>query len=114
MPSPRLYVYSLVLCLLGGHAVSAQQNPAKVTRQPISVDASFFTSLNSKPKHLAFNKLSSSTNTAAKQCPSIIFCRISPARSLRAVRCSYTMVGKDSKKKDHHDTHAVCPDVLFL
>ena len=101
MPRPRLYLYSLVLCLWGGHAVFAQQNPAKVTRQPISVDASFFTSLNSKPKHLAFNKLSSSTNTASKQQSPSIMSLPNFTRSFTSGGqvFPYTMVGKDPAKK---------------
>ena len=101
MPSYRVCVYPLVLCLLGGFVASAQQNPAKITRQPIAVDATFFSSLNSKPKHLAFNKLSSSTNAASKQQSPNIVSLPSFTRSFTfgGQVFPYTMVGKDPARK---------------
>jgi hypothetical protein len=101
MPSYRVCVYSLVLCLLGGFVTSAQQDPAKITRQPIAVDATFFSSLNSKPKHLAFNKLSSSTNAASKQQSPSIVSLPSFTRSFTfgGQVFPYTMVGKDPARK---------------
>jgi hypothetical protein len=101
MSGSRVCVYSLVLCLLGGFAVSAQQNPVKVTRRPIAVDASFFTSLNSKPKHLAFNKLSSSTNAAAQvQSPRIVSLpSFTRSFTFGGQVFPYTMVGKDPARK---------------
>lgn len=101
MPSYRVCVYPLVLCLLGGFVASAQQNPAKVTRQPIAVDATFFSSLSSKPKHLAFNKLSSSTNAASKQQSPNIVSLPSFTRSFTfgGQVFPYTMVGKDPARK---------------
>jgi hypothetical protein len=86
---------------LGGSAVSAQQNPVKVTRRPVAVDASFFTSLNSKPKHMAINKLSSSTNSAAKQQSPRIISLPSFTRSFTfgGQVFPYTMVGKDPARK---------------
>jgi|HubBroStandDraft_2_1064218.scaffolds.fasta_scaffold13207_2 hypothetical protein len=101
MPRYRVYVYSLVLCLLGGLAASAQQNPVKITRQPIAVDATFFTTLNSKPKHLAFNKLSSSTNAAAQvQSPRIVSLpSFTRSFTFGGQVFPYTMVGKDPARK---------------
>ena len=94
-------MYLLVLCLLGGFAVSAQQNPVKVTRQPIAVDASFFTSLNSKPRHLAFNKLSSATNAAAQvQSPRIVSLpSFTRSFTFGGQVFPYTMVGTDPARK---------------
>jgi hypothetical protein len=101
MPRSRVCVYSFVLCLLSGITVSAQQNTVKVTRQPISVDATFFTSLNSKPKHLAFNKLSASTNAAAQQQSPRIVSLPTFTRSFTfgGQVFPYTMVGKDPARK---------------
>src|ERR1700738_1749560 len=101
MPRSRACVYSLALCLLGGFAVSAQQNPVKITRRPIAVDASFFTSLNPKPKHMAINKFSSSTNAAAHQQSPRIISLPSFTRSFTfgGQVFPYTMVGKDPAKK---------------
>jgi hypothetical protein len=101
MPRSQACVYSLLLCLLGGFATPAQQNPAKVTRHPIAVDASFFTSLNSKPKHMAINKLSSSTNAAAQQQSPRIISLPSFTRSFTfgGQVFPYTMVGKDPAGK---------------
>jgi hypothetical protein len=102
MPKYLVPFYSLVLCLLSGFAVSAQQNPVKITRRPIAVDASFFTSLNSKPKHMAINKLSSSTNAAAKaQSPRIVSLpSFTRSFTFGGQVFPYTMVGKDPARKE--------------
>jgi hypothetical protein len=94
-------VYSLVLYLCGGLAASAQQNPVTVTRQPIAVDRTFFTSLNSKPKHLAINKLSSSTNAATQQQSPRVISLPSFTRSFTfgGQVFPFTMVGKDPARK---------------
>ena len=101
MPKSVVCVSVSLFCVLVCVAATAQQNPAKLTRQPIAVDATFFTSLNSKPKHLAINKLSSSTNAAAKQQSPSIVSLPSFTRSFTfgGQVFPYTMVGKDPARK---------------
>jgi hypothetical protein len=87
---------------LGCVAASAQENSAKVTtRRPVAVGSTFFTSLNSKPKHMAINKLSSSTNAAAKQqSPSIVSLpNFTRSFTFGGQVFPYTMVGKDPARK---------------
>jgi hypothetical protein len=55
-----------VFCLLGSSCFAQAQN-ATTPRLPVSVDASFFKSLNAAPKHTASNKMSAATNAATKQ-----------------------------------------------
>jgi hypothetical protein len=92
---------SLVLCLSGGTAAFGQQNPAKTPRQPLQVSASFFASLNTTKKHLAFNKLSAATNAAAQQQDPRIVSVPNFTRSFTfgGQVFPYTMVGKDPSKK---------------
>jgi hypothetical protein len=87
---------------LGCVAASAQENSVKVTtRLPVAVGSTFFTSLNSKPKHMAINKLSSSTNAAAKQQSPRIVSLPNFTRSFTFAGqvFPYTMVGKDPARK---------------
>jgi len=91
-----------LFCLLGCVAASAQENSVKVTtRLPVAVNSTFFTSLNSKPKHMAINKLSSSTNAAAKQqSPSIVSLpNFTRSFTFGGQVFPYTMVGKDPARK---------------
>jgi hypothetical protein len=67
MIRPPACLCFLVLCLFGSSAAFGQQNQAQTKRRPLAVGTGFFTSLNTKPKHMAFNKLSASTNAAAQQ-----------------------------------------------
>ena len=92
---------SLVLCLSGGTAAFGQQNAAKTPRQPLQVSASFFTSLNTTKKHLAFNKLSAATNAAAQQQDPRIVSVPNFTRSFTfgGQVFPYTMVGKDPSRK---------------
>ena len=72
MRKPSLCLCVFALSLLGSFPAFGQQN-SKVPRQPLSVNSSYFTSLNAKAKHMAFNKLSAATNAAAKaQSPRIV------------------------------------------
>jgi hypothetical protein len=97
--------YSVCLCLLalglfGNLATFGQQNPVNVTRQPLPADSSFFASLNTKPKHMAFNKLSASTNAATqKQDPRIISVpNFTRSFNFGGQTFPYTMVGQDPAK----------------
>jgi hypothetical protein len=90
-----------MLCLFGGVAAFAQQNPAKTPRQPVVVGSSFFASLNTKQKHMAFNKLSASTNAAAQQQdPRIVSVpNFTRSFSFGGQVFPYTMVGQDPKRR---------------
>jgi hypothetical protein len=91
-----------LFCLLGCFAAHAQENPVKAaTRLPVAVDSTFFTSLNSRPKHMAINKLSPSTNAAAKQqSPSIVSLpNFTRSFTFGGQVFPYTMVGKDPARK---------------
>jgi hypothetical protein len=98
--------YSVCLCLLalglfGNLAAFGQQNPVKVTRQPIVVDSSFFASLNIKQKHMAFNKMSASTNAATKnQDPRIVSLpNFTRSFTFGGQTFPFTMVGQDPTKR---------------
>ena len=95
------YLCLLMLCLFASVASFGQQNPANTTRQPVVVDSSFFASLNTKPKHMAFNKLSASTNAAAQQQdPRIVSLpNFTRAFSFGGQVFPYTMVGQDPTRK---------------
>jgi hypothetical protein len=93
------------LCLLavflsGPLAAFAQQNTPKTTRLPVVVNAGFFASLNAKPKHLAQNKLSASTNAATQQQNPRIISVPNFTRSFTFGGQSfpYTMVGQDPRR----------------
>ncbi len=90
----------LALCLFGNLAAFGQQKPATVTRQPLAVDSSFFANLHTKAKHMAFNKLSASTNAAAqKQDPRIISVpNFTRSFNFGGQTFPYTMVGQDPTK----------------
>jgi hypothetical protein len=92
---------SLVLCLSGCVAAFGQENPAKTPRHPVVVGSGFFASLNTKQKHMAFNKLSASTNAAAKQQdPRIVSVpNFTRSFSFGGQVFPYTMVGQDPTKK---------------
>ena len=57
----------LAFGLLNTLPAFGQQNPVVITRHPATVDSSTFSSLNMKQKHMAFNKLSASTNAATQK-----------------------------------------------
>jgi hypothetical protein len=99
----RKFLVSLCLlafCLFGNFAAFGQQNTAKVPRHPVVVGSSFFSSLNSKPKHMAVNKLSASTNAAAQQQSPRIVSLPNFTRSFTfgGQTFPYTMVGQDPTK----------------
>jgi hypothetical protein len=91
----------LALCLFGNLAAFGQQNPAKATRRPIVVDSSFFASLNIKQKHMAFNKMSASTNAATKnQDPRIVSVpNFTRSFTFGGQTFPFTMVGQDPTKR---------------
>jgi hypothetical protein len=101
MVRPPVCLCFLVLCLFVSVTAFGQQNIATARRHPVSVDSSFFASLNTKPKHMAFNKLSASTNAAAKQQdPRIISLpSFTRAFSFGGQVYPYTMVGQDPNRK---------------
>jgi hypothetical protein len=90
-----------MLCLFGSVAAFGQQNPAKVPRHPLVLDGSFSTSFNTKQKHMAFNKLSASTNTATQRQDQRIVSLPNFTRSFTfgGTVFPYTMVGQDPRKK---------------
>jgi hypothetical protein len=92
---------TVVLCLSGSAAAFGQQTAAQTPRQPLAVDSSFFASLNTKPKHTAFNKLSAATNTAAQQQdPRIVSVpNFTRSFSFGGQVFPYTMVGQDPSRK---------------
>jgi hypothetical protein len=95
------YLCLLMVCVFGSVAAFAQQNPAKTTRQPVMVGSSFFASLSTKQKHMAFNKLSAATNAAAQQQdPRIVSVpNFTRSFSFAGQVFPYTMVGQDPKRK---------------
>ena len=91
----------VALSLFGNLAAFGQQNPAKKTRRPIVVGSSFFTSLNIKAKHMAFNKLSASTNAATqKQDPRIVSLpNFTRSFNFGGQNFPYTMDGQDPTRR---------------
>jgi hypothetical protein len=96
---------SACLCLLALGLFSSlpafgQQKPVVITRHPAAVDSSFFSSLSMKQKHMAFNKLSASTNAAAqKQDPRIVSVpNFTRSFTFGGQTFPYTMVGQDPTK----------------
>jgi hypothetical protein len=96
---------SICMCLFALSLVCSfpafgQQN-SKVPRQPLSVNSSYFASLNSKAKHMAFNKLSAATNAATQaQSPRVISLpNFTRSFTFGGQTFPYTMVGQDPAKK---------------
>jgi hypothetical protein len=85
---------------LSTNAAFGQQTVTKVPRHPVALSHSYFASLNAQPKHTASNKLSSSTNTMAKnQDPRIISLpNFTRSFAFGGQVFPYTMVGKDPAK----------------
>lgn len=92
----------LAFCLFGNLAAFGQQNTAKVPRHPVVVGSGFFSSLNTKPKHMSVNKLSASTSAAAKhQSPRIVSVpNFTRSFTFGAQTFPYTMVGQDPTKNE--------------
>jgi hypothetical protein len=91
----------LALSLFGNLAAFGQQNSVKVPRHPLVVDSSYFTSLSTKPKHMAHhNKMSESTNAATKQqSPRIVSVpNFTRSFTFGGQTFPYTMVGQDPAK----------------
>jgi hypothetical protein len=101
MKSVPVLLRFLAVSLFGCLAAFGQQNPPTVTRHPVVVNSSFFSSLNTKPKHTAYNKLSTSTSAAAQQQnPRIVSLpNFTRSFSFAGQVYPYTMVGKDPSKK---------------
>jgi hypothetical protein len=101
MVRPPACLCFLMLCLFVTVAAFGQQNTTTATRHPVVVGSSFFASLNTKQKHMAFNKLSASTNAAAqRQDPRIVSLpNFTRAFSFGGQVFPYTMVGQDPKRK---------------
>lgn len=101
MLRPSACLCALSLWLFGGSAAFGQQNSAPATRHPVVVSSGYFESLSTKPKHLAFNKLSASTNAAAQQQdPRIISLpNFTRAFAFGGQVYPYTMVGQDPAEK---------------
>ena len=99
MAKPSLYV-SLFVLLLSSSAVFAQQAKTNLPRHPIAVSQSYLASLNKHPKHMASNKLSSSTNAMTKnQDPRIVALpNFTRSFTFGGQVFPYTMVGKDPAK----------------
>lgn len=93
--------YLCLVLLLSGGAAAAQQNQTKVPRHPITITPEFFASLNSHPKHMASNKLSTSTNAMTqKQDPRIISLpNFTRSFSFGGQTFPYTMVGQNPAKR---------------
>lgn len=98
--SKRSVYLCLILLLFGGSA-AAQQGTTKVPRQPIVITPGFFASLNTQPKHMASNKLSSSTNAMTqKQDPRIISLpNFTRSFTFGGQTFPFTMVGQDPAKR---------------
>jgi hypothetical protein len=103
----RIKVRKSALCLgllafglLNTLPAFGQQNPVVITRHPATVDSSTFSSLNMKQKHMAFNKLSASTNAATqKQDPRIVSVpNFTRSFTFGGQTFPYTMVGQDPTK----------------
>ena len=103
----RIKVRKSALCLgllafglLNTLPAFGQQNPVVITRHPATVDSSTFSSLNMKQKHMAFNKLSASTNAATqKQDPRIVSVpNFTRSFTFGGQNFPYTMVGQDPTK----------------
>ena len=90
----------LAFGLLNTLPAFGQQNPVVITRHPATVDSSTFSSLNMKQKHMAFNKLSASTNAATqKQDPRIVSVpNFTRSFTFGGQTFPYTMVGQDPTK----------------
>lgn len=90
----------LILFVLGGSA-AAQQNTTKAPRQPIAITPDFFASLNSQPKHMASNRLSSPVNAMTQtQDPRIISLpNFTRSFTFGGQTFPYTMVGQDPAKR---------------
>jgi hypothetical protein len=103
MRKPLVCLCLVAFSLLGSFAAFGQQNSAKVPRRPPVVDSSFFSSLNTKPKHLAReNKMSASTNAATKQqSPRIVSVpNFTRSFTFGGQTFPYTMVGQDPTKAE--------------
>lgn len=89
----------LILFVLGGSA-AAQQGARKAPRHPIAITPGFFASMNSQPKHMASNKLSSPVNAMTKtQDPRIIALpTFTRSFTFGGETFPYTMVGQDPAK----------------
>ncbi len=100
MRKPLVCVCLVALSLFGSFAAFGQQNTAKVPRSPLAANNSYFTSLNTKAKHKAFNKLSASTNTATKQQDPRIISLPNFTRSFTfgGQNFPFTMVGQDPSR----------------
>ena len=100
MRASRMCAYFLALCFFGSLPTFGQQNPATTTRHPALADSSSFASLNMKPKHMAFNKLSASTNAAThKQDPRIVSVpNFTRSFTFGGQTFPFTMVGQDPGK----------------
>jgi hypothetical protein len=100
MRKSSAYVCVLALCFLGSLPAFGQQKPATITRHPAPADSSFFSSFNMKQKHMAFNKLSASTNAATqKQDPRIVSLpNFTRSFTFGGQTFPYTMVGQDPRK----------------
>ena len=89
----------LALCVTGNTA-AAQQSSVK-TRLPIAVPSSYFSSLNSAPKHTFSSKLSPATSSAAKsQDPRIVSVpNFTRSFTFGGQTFPYTMVGQQPADK---------------
>ena len=90
----------LILFALGGSA-AAQQGGTKVPRHPIAITPGLFASMNSKPKHMSSNKLSSSVNTMTRmQDPRIVSLpNFTRSFTFGGQNFPFTMVGQDPAKR---------------
>lgn len=98
MSKGSLYL-CLVLFVFGGSA--AAQQGKKVPRHPLAMTPGFFASLNSQPKHMASNKLSSPVNAMTKtQDPRIISLpNFTRSFTFGGQTFPFTMVGQDPAKR---------------
>jgi hypothetical protein len=105
MRASRMSACFLALCFFGSLPAFGQQNPATTTRHPALADSSSFASLNMKPKHMAFNKLSASTSAATqKQDPRIVSLpNFTRSFTFGGQTFPYTMVGQDPAKAQTTD-----------
>ncbi|HKF52208.1 MAG TPA: hypothetical protein VKB26_07835, partial [Candidatus Acidoferrales bacterium] len=90
----------LIVFLLGGSA-AAQQGAKKLARQPIAITPGFFASLNTRPKHMATNKLSAAVNAMAKKQDLRIISlpNFTSSFAFDGQTFPFTMVGQDPAKR---------------